>query len=99
MTVQPRKSEVSCLRVALAARQIVHFEGTEAPVIPLMLQPQIHHPSATESRREAGISVLQNRDWKISQANPNINPAPLGLSLQLHTVYHVILGNIFQSTF
>lgn len=44
MRVHLWKSEVSCLRLALAAKQMVHFEETEPPVIPLMLQPQIHHP-------------------------------------------------------
>lgn len=99
MRVQPWKSEVSCLSPALAAKQMVHFEGIEAPVILLMLQPQIHHPLAFSSQREAGISVLQNRGWEISQVNRNINPAPSGLSLQLYTVSHVMLGNNFQSTF
>ena len=61
MRVQPWKSQVSCLRLALGAKQTVHFEGTEAPVIALMLQPQIHHSLAFNSQREAGISVLQNR--------------------------------------
>lgn len=78
---------------------MVHFEGTEAPVIPLMLQPQIHHPLAFNSHRETGITVLQNRGWNISQANPNINPAPSGLSLQLCTVSHVIFRQHFPIYF
>lgn len=93
------KAEVSCLTLTLAAKQMVHLERTEAPVIPLMLQPQIHHPLAFNSQREAGGSVLQNRGWKISQANPNRNPAPSGLSLQLCTASHATLGNVFQPAF
>lgn len=78
---------------------MVHFEGTEAPIIPLVLQPQIHHPSAFNSQRETGITVLQNRGWNISQTNPKINPAPSGLSLQLCTLSHVIFRQHFPIYF